>query len=843
MHTVDRLLTQFTPEHYNLTLDLTKRKERLFFGRVEITGGIPKASGTVRLHAKDLRIQNVSVNEQAVTWKLKPQNDELALHFQEPLKGTARIAIEFEGTITDPMHGLYPSHFTHNGKDKEWLATQLESHYAREVFPCIDEPAAKATFDVTLHSEPGITVLGNTPIKHARTKDSVLTTQFETTPKMSSYLLAFAVGEMKYTEVTNKNGVLIRAYSTPGKEHQTKFALDYAAKTLEFFDDFFGLPYPLPKLDLLALPDFSAGAMENWGLITFREAYMLVDEANTPADMKETIASVVAHELAHQWFGNLVTMEWWDDLWLNESFAKWMESYTLDHLNPEWRVWEQFGASELLYALNRDGLANVQAVREPVRHPDELHSLFDPAIVYAKGACLIRMLQNYIGEEAFKNGLRLYMERHRYGNTAANDLWAALEETSGKNIREFMHQWLTQPGHPVVTANLDNTTLALTQRRFFANPNQAVENTTLWPLPLLSDEVETDLLNSAAATYTVRNKPVLLNKNHTGFYHTQYDSSMLGAIAGLISETNGLPTVDRQGLLVDGLALSRAGLLPTADLLTLLAHYKNESAYPVWQAMGAVIGAIRTLINDDPAIKPYMQRYAANLARAQFERLGWNRINHESYFDELLRPTAISLLAYADTPDVIKYSLEIFASAQKPEDITMPELRGIIYSVAVREKGEPAFNTLLEWYKTTQSADERATLAAGISALRKPALAQNALKLFTTKTIKPQDVALWFAYFMRSRHARPATWRWMQDNWGWITAQFKNSHDYADFPKYAASAMSTCGELEDYKKFFEPKLDEPDVAMVIRQGIEEIEVRALWRERDLAAITKVLKAT
>lgn len=836
---VRQLTHLFTPTSYALILNLTKREAREFSGSVVVRGALAESGKQIVLHSKDLNITSAAINDQKTAWEYG-ENDELTLSADQGLSaGDHFLHIEFTGKITDPMHGLYPCYFEINGEKKELLATQLESHYAREIFPCIDEPAGKATFDVTLVTEKGVTVLGNTPVVSSDESETSVMTVFETTPKMSPYLLAFVVGELAYTETTNKNGVLIRSYSVPGKEDQTKFSLDYAAKTLEFYDEYFGLPYPLPKLDLIALPDFSSAAMENWGLVTFREAYMLVDEANTPADMRETIASVVTHELAHQWFGNLVTMKWWDDLWLNESFAKWMENYAIDHLNPEWQVWEQFGASEQQYAFNRDSLANVQAVREPVRHPDELHSLFDPAIVYAKGGCLLRMLQNYLGDETFRDGLRIYMQRHQYSNAEADDLWAALDEASGKDVKNFMQRWLTQPGHPVVTAHLDGDTLALTQQRFFADPSQTKDGTTHWPLPLLSDQLQADLLDTQATTLKVTQTPVLLNKNHTGFYHTQYDSAMLNAIAQLVAADT-LPAMDRQGLLVDGLALARAGLQPTVDVVTLLSHYKNEASYPVWQAMTSVTGVLRTLINDDPAIKPHLQRYTAQLAQQQFERLGWERIKGEPYFDELLRPAVIGLLAYADVPAVIDKSLAIFEAAQQPEDITMPELRGIIYSVAVKHQGQKAFDKVLHWYKTNQSADERMTLAAGLSAVRDANIGKQAIKLFRSEFVKPQDVAFWFVYFLRNRYTRKDTWQWMVDNWDWITEQFKNSHDYADFPKYSAGALSTPEELANYKAFFEPKLDEADITMVIRQGIEEIGVRVAWRERDLAAITTFL---
>jgi aminopeptidase N len=837
---VRHLYTLFQPTHYALSLDLSKQTDRVFSGTVDVRGKLAQEAGEVILHSKDLTITSALIDGKSATW-VPGKDDELAFVSKTKLPaGEHILTIGFTGAITDAMHGIYPCYFKHDGKDKELIMTQLESHHAREAFPCVDEPAAKATFDLTLTTIPGITVLGNTPVRRANEENGTLVTTFETTPNMSSYLLAFVAGELGYTEIKNKNDVLVRCYATPDNVEHTRFALDFAARSLEFLDDFFGTKYPLPKCDLVAVPDFAAGAMENWGLITFRENAMLFDAKNSAAELKEWVAAVVMHELSHQWFGNLVTMKWWDDLWLNESFAKWMEHYGVDKLVPEWRVWDSFGASEQQYAFNRDGLAQVQAVRQPVHHPEELHSLFDPAIVYAKGACLIRMLQGYLGEEAFREGLRGYMVAHKYGNTSADDLWAALDEASGKNVSQFMKRWIEQPGHPVVSVTTNQKTVTLEQHRFYANPKQAQKNTAVWPLPLLSEEIAADLLDARQATHTAKTLPVILNHGFIGFYHTRYQGEVLTAIAERISE-GALSVIDRQGLLVDSIALARAGVQPTADVLTLLAAYAAEASYPVWQAMSSVIGAARTIVNDDPAIKPYLQKYIAGIASAQYERLGWEKIKGEPYFDELLRPSIIGLMAYAEVPAVIDRLLGMFDGAAKPEDLTAPELRSIVYAVAVRERGRAAYERLLAWYKVASSADERVNLTAGMTSTRDPDLAKDITKLFTTKLVKPQDLAYWFVYTMRNRHARAAGWEWMETHWNWITQQFKNSHDYADFPKYSSGALSTREELARYKAFFEPKLNEPDIAMVIRQGIEEIETRVLWRERDLDTVADYLK--
>lgn len=837
---VKRLLPLFIPAEYKIKLDITKRIERIFSGQVTITGTLTNSDNQIILHSRELQITDVKVNNKPANFELLPDSDELIISATGKIVNDCDVFIAFKGKITDSMQGLYPCYFKHDGKDKELLMTQLESHYARTLFPCIDEPAAKAVFDLTLTTEQNITVLGNTPVKSQKNVDGNLQTIFEPTPKMSTYLLAFVTGELDYLETKNQHNVTVRAYATPDKVQFTKFALDFAAKVLDYYDDYFDVPYPLDKCDMVAVPDFASGAMENWGLVTYRESCMLVDEKNTPSDVKEWVAAVVAHELSHQWFGNLVTMQWWDDLWLNESFAKWMEHYAVDHFMPEWQVWEQFSSGEQQGSMARDSLASVQAVHQPVHHPDELHSLFDSAIVYAKGSCLIRMLHEYLGAKTFRDGLRIYMQRHKYSNTQANDLWAALSEVSGKDVQAFMGAWLDQPGHPVISIEPNGTSVKVSQKRFYANPLQAKNaDSSIWPVPLLCDQLEEPILTEQSKSIAKKPGTLFVNNGYTGFYHTMYSPEYQAQLAKQVCDGK-IPTVNRLSLLADGMALAKSGLGSTSDLIKLAANYKNESSYPVWRTIGGVIGTIRMLIGGDKQLKRHLQKYVHDLVHGEYARLGWDKIKGEPYFDELQRPDMISYMAYTEDSEVIEHCLQLFDDAKQPEDIH-PDIRSIVYAVAIRERGRSAYDRQLEWYKTTTSAEERINLAAGITSMRDKDLAREVTTLFTTKLIKPQDLFYWFIYLIRSQHGKKPAWDWMVKNWEWIEKSFKGGHDYADFPKYAASALNTREYLEEYRKFFTPKLAETELERVIKQGLEDIEVRVLWRERDLQDVSEFLK--
>ncbi|MBS7346158.1 MAG: hypothetical protein KIG14_00390, partial [Candidatus Sacchiramonaceae bacterium] len=473
---MDRLTNYFEAENYKLFLDISKSEDKVFSGEVEVSG-VALRDDFIKLHSKDLTIDSVSMEcggeYVGLKHQLMPENDELQIDFVDEktdekveAEKSIKLKIKFNGEITDAMHGMYPCYYNQGEERKQLIATQFESHHAREVFPCVDEPEAKATFDLTLEYANGQKILANTNPIMSEVNETTTTT-FARTPKMSTYLLAFVVGDLQKKTAQTKNGVEVSTWST--KAHNLDmldFPLEVAIKSLEFYEDYFDVKFPLEKCDHIALPDFSSGAMENWGLITYRETAMLAN-AKSSLSSKRQIALVIAHETAHQWFGNLVTMKWWDDLWLNESFATMMEYLAVDSFYPDWNIWEEFAVNEAILSLRRDAIDGVQSVHIPVHHPDEIGTIFDGAIVYAKGARLMNMLRSYVGEEAFRSGLANYFEEFAYQNTTGDDLWRALGLASGKDVRSFMESWLKQPGYPMVEADYSAGKLKLSQSQFF----------------------------------------------------------------------------------------------------------------------------------------------------------------------------------------------------------------------------------------------------------------------------------------------------------------------------------------------------------------------------------------
>ena len=836
MTKVPRLLDTLTPNHYNLTLDLTRAEEKEFSGTVIISG--ESTSESISLHSKGLTIQSATIDNQPADVSFG-EFDELRLSQPNLENGNHTIHINFSGNITDAMHGLYPCYFTHDGVKKQLFATQFESHHAREVFPCVDEPAAKAEYDLTLITRPGITVLGNMPVKFQEENSDSLTTTFEKTPRMSSYLLAFVIGELHKKTARTKSGVEVNIWATPAQNENTlDFALDIATRSIDFYDEYFGVKYPLPKSDHVALPDFSSGAMENWGLITYRESCLLADPELTPESSRRFIATVIAHELSHQWFGNLVTMNWWNDLWLNESFANMMEYVAIDALQPDWHMWEDFATNEVTAALRRDSLDGVQSVQADVNHPDEISTLFDPAIVYAKGGRLLVMVRKLIGEEAFRTGLKSYFEKFAYKNTVGNDLWQELESASGQPIVNLMNAWISQPGLPVVSVSSSHDAATLSQERFFIGEHQPSD--ALWPIPLFTNQpLDVKILDQKEITVSIE-RPLQLNCGLSAHFVTKYDESTREYLFKNITE---LPTLDKICILQDATILARAGFENSASLLPLALSLKTETNEKVFGMAAGSLTELRKFVDDNDAARDSLKRISGEFARATFEELGWDEKDGESDDDRERRTTALSLMMYSEDKEVLNEAKTRFDN-NKLEDLPT-EIRALIISANVRHFETPEMiENLFAAYKNTPSNDLQNDIAIGLTSTKNPETAEKILaNIKNSNIIRPQDASRWFVYLIRTRESRQIAWNWLKENWAWVEDTFGEDKSYDDFIRYAATALLTTDELNDFRQFFEPMENIPALARTIKLGITEISARVELIERDKADVLSALQTT
>ena len=842
MQAVEHYIEKFVPEHYDLFLDLS-RETKTFSGKVTITG--QAKSDRISLHQKDLEIASVEVTGQARPFTVDNENEALYIELTEA--GSVELVLAFSGKITDNMTGIYPSYYTVDGVKKEVLSTQFESHFAREAFPCADEPEAKATFDLALRFDQaeGELALSNMPEIDVEKRKETGIWKFETTPRMSSYLLAFVAGDLQGVTATTKNGTLVGVYST--KAHPLSnldFSLDIAVRSIEFYEDYYGVKYPIPQSLHIALPDFSAGAMENWGLVTYREVYLVVDENSTFAS-RQQVALVIAHELAHQWFGNLVTMKWWDDLWLNESFANMMEYVCVDAIEPSWNIFEDFQTSGVPSALKRDATDGVQSVHVEVKHPDEINTLFDSAIVYAKGSRLMHMLRRWLGDADFAKGLHAYFEKHQYGNTIGRDLWNALGQASGRDVAAFMDSWLEQPGYPVLTATVENDVLKISQKQFFIGEHE--DKNRLWVVPLnsnwkgLPDTLETESIEIPGyAALLAENKTALrLNTENTAHYITDYQGELLDAI---LSELVELDNTSKLQIVQERRLLAEAGHVSYADLLPVLDKLAKEESYLVVAAVSQVISALERFIDEGTEAEKAFNTLVAKLARHNYERLGFEAKEGESDEDELVRQLTISMMIRSNDEEASQVASQIFA-AHKEKLAGLPAaIRAqVLINEIKHNETKDLVATYLDLYTHATDAVFKRQLAAALAYSTDAENIQTLLATWKDKfVVKPQDLSAWYLQFLGHQATQETVWVWARENWDWIKAALGGDMSFDSFVIFPSHIFKTEQRLAEYKAFFEPQLSDLALSRNIRMGIKDIAARVELIKRDKAAVETVV---
>lgn len=845
---VRRLYEQFQPNNYRLFLT-PNSKDLTFSGTVTVTGKkVGRPSSRITLHQKGLKITAATLQYHGKSGdktieidriNLQNKYDEVRVHTKDTLPaGNYTITLEFTGTITKPMHGLYPCYFNHEGLEKLLLATQFESHHAREVFPCIDEPEAKATFDLELTVPSHEVALSNMPqLSEVSNNDKTKTIRFETTPIMSTYLLAFVIGEMHNVEATCQDGTIIRTWSTVA---QPKKSLEYAntegVAILEFFIDYFKTEFPLKKCDQVALPDFEAGAMENWGLITYREIALLTDPENRSQSSEQYVSMVVAHELSHQWFGDLVTMKWWDDLWLNESFASLMEHVALDGLHPDWFQWEQYTASDVISCSNRDIYTDVQAVQVAVSHPEEIHTLFDPAIVYAKGGRLLKMMREYIGDDTFREALKNYFAKHAYKNTVGGDLWKAMSAASKKDIGSFMEPWIHRSGMPLLSVTHKAGVIELTQERFVLDKDN---DQTVWPIPLLADQTLDKELITSKTDSVVRSgkQPVVFNKNGSGHMVVHYtDLEAQRYLADSFSKQI-LAAESRINILNDMLLLSRRGDAPITDALNVITASATEPREAVWSIIARVIATSIHLTEGDEATHDAIKTYRRTLAREWYAKLGWDDVDDDSPNDISLRHLILSVMVNSNDEAATEEALRRFKAAKNTAELPA-EQRALIIGAAVKS-GVADIDALMDEYQATANPEVQLSICLGLTSVKDKKASQHIINkaLGVNGFVRPQDIFRWFAYLMRNYETREAAWQWQVNNWDRLEKTFGDSKSFEYFVVYSAAVINTQEWQQRFLDFFNPKADIIALKRNIAIARSEIQARVEWRQREESRIT------
>lgn len=793
---MERLIKNFKPEHYKLKLWINKETETVR-GEVVITG--EKTGKDLKLHAKMDNITSVCINDEPK--KTIRESDDVIKILDVEKTGKITIAMHFSFKLKQNMQGAYLSTYQYDDKEERIVSTQFESHYARECFPCIDEPEAKATFDLQItDTDHTDTIISNMPAKSERiveyesvnpdadpsaglelnTKVKRKIVEFETTPKMSTYLLAFCVGHFHKRSKKTEHGIKVTSFCALNQDPKTlDFANEIAADSLDYYDQQFGIKYPLPKLDQVAIPDFEAGAMENWGLVTYRESCMLAAPGESKTT-KEFIATVIAHELSHQWFGNLVTMKWWDNLWLNESFANVMEYICVDAIRPSYHIWEYFFTGECKMALMRDALPGVQAVQTEVKDPAEIATLFDGAIVYAKGAHLMFMLMRLMGEKSFFKGLKDYFKAHKYSNTTGDDLWGALQTYADFDIKSFMDAWITQPGFPVITDG--------NQQRFLLT---GATDDTKWPLPKISDDMSGHyIINLSADEFSDQ-----------------------------LRSFNKLSLEQKIRLLIDRSLLAKTSLVSSATHLDLIPKFKKEQNYAVWSPVVGLISDLKIFFPPEEADYSQFGAYVYNVVSTQIKRLGLQPKAREDDGDSKLRQVVLGLALYAKNPEITK---ELAALYQTDYTKIHPDIRDEVLTAKLRENPK-IFDKYLDAYQKTADPNIKDDLLSAMTDDKGDK--KKLLKLLDQHdVIKPQDHLYLFVNLLRTANFREQTIKWLYKHWDEVVAM-TGEKSVEDYPRLLASSIRTKEEAEQFMEFFGPMVDNPVLSRTIKVAEGEINAR------------------
>jgi len=846
------------PTHYDLALKIDM-DSLTFSGEVKIHLDVRRDTTEFVLNSVDLTIDYATAFVKGDPSPLRVLGDQeyerIILKAERLFEAgsSALLEIVFSGKVNDLLAGLYQSHFTTPEGEKCLLVTtQFEATDARRVFPCWDEPSAKATFSLTLTVPKALVALSNMPVTREKVlKGGLKEVAFAKTPRMSTYLLHLSVGNFEEISDQTVDGTRISVWTTKGKKEQGVFALEVATRLLPWFNSYFGIPYPLPKMDLLAIPDFAAGAMENWGILTYRETALLVDPAVASARTRQRVAIVVAHEMAHQWFGDLVTMAWWDDLWLNEGFASWMEVKAVDYLFPQWRMWELFQAEDMTEALDLDGMAESHPVQVDVRDPQEINEIFD-AISYTKGGSLIRMLEGYLGEEVFREGLSDYLKRHSYGNARTQDLWNALGRKAGQDVRSIMESWTLKKGYPVVRLD-DKNGLSAVQEPFANHPERMKELLSSSPKDqwqiMMGIRLEDNGHRSERSFLLGEEKlPVpfplasirSLNVAGRGFYRVKTEGELRKRILAEMADGK-LSAAESLGFVNDEFALVLAGVSRIEDFLNTVLVCRHQTNYVVWADIIAHLAYLDQILAFEPVWASFSM-FIQDVCREAFDRLGWRVEEGEDHQERLLRSLLLGALGRSRDLLTLTRCEEMFREFLKDPDSLHPDLRiGVFRTVVGGGRLPDAFEILRERALTESHQEEKMRFLTGLASSQKSEEIRLLLEDSLSDRIRSQDTVSVVTSVAANPYGREHAWTFFTERFQEFSRRYSSGG-------FALSRLIR--SMGDNRKdpAFAKRLEEFFVQnpltggqRAIRQTLESIDFnRAVWSEQGEGLSKKLL---
>jgi aminopeptidase N len=848
--TAQRLPTDVTPSHYRLRFAPDFHTDD-FAGDETIDVRLERPLTSITLNAAEIVFHEVRIESQGSVRhpdiSLDPKREMATLSWQKPLPaGSATIHIAFRGVLNGELRGFYLSH----GNNRKYAVTQFESTDARRAFPCFDEPAMKATFDISLVIDKGDTAISNGRIvtDTAGPGEGKHTLHFSTTPKMSTYLVAMCVGDFEWVEGT-ADGIPIRIITTPGKKHLGTFALQSARQILMFYNRYYGIRYPFGKLDIIAVPDFEAGAMENTAAIVYRETALLIDDKNASLGAHKTVAEILAHEMGHMWFGDLVTMAWWNDIWLNEGFATWITYKPVAAWKPEWHV-ELDEAQETQDALLRDALLSTRPIRAAASTPAEINELFD-GIAYEKTAAVLRMVESYVGPKTFRRGINRYLAAHAYGNATGEDFWNAITAVSGKPVDRIMRSYVDNAGTPLVhvqtACESSATTVTLKQERFYLDPaSGSSRNDPSWVIPVCLKShgvVRCELLPGTAGTFQVPScdGEVFADADGRGYYYSQYTSGQLESLGR--GATTTLSGPERVALIGDTWALVRSGRIPIGDFLDLQQWFRAERDPAVAEVLYRTLTTIADTLTT-PADESAFRAWVRELMTPIVAEVGWGGGPSESDTATRLRTTVLTTAGLVGRdPAVLERSRQLAAGLAEGKEDVDPSLRNAVITMAAFSGDAALYDRFAARARgEMKDPEEHYRYLFALTSFHNPALVGRTLEMATTPEIRSQDMAGFIASVLRSTDpaVRSAAWAYVKAHWTEIHNKLTMSSGGI---VVRASGFAACDETtrDDITMFFRDHPVESS-ERALKQTIERIdECRALRARQEANLATWIAK--
>jgi puromycin-sensitive aminopeptidase len=830
-----RLPRTVTPSRYGIELRLDPTSPT-FDGTEDVSIVVHEPVTEIVLNGKDITVRAGAViaEDETVTEVAKavpdPSAGRIALELPGELAaGSYTLRLDFTGKLSDLMEGMYRSRFADDeGREHVVITTHFEATDARRNFPCWDEPDLKAAFQMTLVVPEDLVAITNTPeIEREPADPGFARIRFAESMVMSTYLVCIVVGRLGLTEPVYAGPTPIRVACRPDRLHLTAYANEVAVFSLDWFAEYYGIPYPERKLDQAAIPDFAQGAMENTGLVTYRETLLLLDPANASYAEKLDVAETVAHELAHMWFGDLVTMRWWNGIWLNEAFATFMSYLCVDAMEPAWRVFDGFQTNRMS-AFEVDALASTRPVEFPVESPDDASGMFD-TLTYTKGGAVLRMIEQWLGPDRFREGIRRYLTTHAYGNTETHDLWDALEEASGEPVRRIMDAWILQPGYPAIEVHRDGDTVRLTQHRFAPS---LPDDPTTWPIPLIVRQVAPDgehvshvLVEADGLDLALAHPDALVvaNAGSSAFVRTFYDDELR---ARLVTRLDELAPSERQSLVDDAWAAVVTGRAPAASFLDMLPAFAQETAPSVWQTIITGLSWCDRFLEGGP--RERFRDMVRELVRPAMTRLGWDPRPEDTDLDRELRGDLIRTMGVlGDDPETQAMAREAEALSRTGTSVDATVAAAAVEVVAFAG-GADAFDAFEKRMVDAPTPQEQERYRLALARFRDPALMERLLSLTSSDAIRSQDAPFLLARGETNRDVGQIAWRYVRDHWDELLPRFAASN--VIHLAHGARTITAPALVEEVQAFF-AEHDIPQNHLSLLQAMERQRVMAALRER------------